>query len=258
MPEVLSMIQVKIKFFNLWQGQDSIPTCLIQIIPIMKVTVERHLQVTKMTPAPSVAVVVSVFSFLQIWSLSRFCHFYESFTSVFVQIVYNLALQAFMSCCYLCSSNIFAMINYVGFATWVSLALIRYISFFANPVKKMSNLFFHIALYRTGCLLSALPSMEAPGVGKTDQGRFSIVKIDWMLGHIYTSTFSSGQSHLPNHLRPLLHLRYPCPHDCISCGDRYTHTIQKLVLCCLLDTYVILYFQALAVPSSSLESLSTS
>merc|ERR1719434_443991 len=45
------------------------------------------IQVTKMTPAPSVVIV------------------------------------AFMSCCYLCSSNIFAMINYVGFATWVSIGL---------------------------------------------------------------------------------------------------------------------------------------
>lgn len=45
------------------------------------------IQVTKMTPAPSVVVV------------------------------------ALMSCCYLCSSNIFSMMNYVGFATWLSIGL---------------------------------------------------------------------------------------------------------------------------------------
>lgn len=45
------------------------------------------IQVTKMTPAPSVVVV------------------------------------ALMSCCYLCSSNIFAMMNYVGFTTWLSIGL---------------------------------------------------------------------------------------------------------------------------------------
>ena len=42
------------------------------------------IQVTKMTPAPAVLI------------------------------------SAFLSLCYLFSSNIFALINYVGFATWVS------------------------------------------------------------------------------------------------------------------------------------------
>ncbi len=33
---------------------------------------------------------------------------------------YAINFQALLSLCYLCSSNIYALINYVGFATWVS------------------------------------------------------------------------------------------------------------------------------------------
>ena len=46
--------------------------------------------------------------------------FFLSFSSPFSR--FNLSnQQALLSLFYLCSSNIFALINYVGFATWVTI-----------------------------------------------------------------------------------------------------------------------------------------
>ena len=155
------------------------------------------------------------------------------FTSVFVQILHNFSLQAFMSCCYLCSSNIFAMINYVGFATWVSL-------FTSNPEKKITYLFVHTALNWTCCLLSALPSMEAPGVGKTNQGRFWFVKIDVYTSLVFFRSISSSQSStssapssLP--LSPWLHLLW---------RQVRMHTLYSFSEACFVLSvrYILLYF----------------
>ena len=66
------------------------------------------IQVSKMTPAPAVIVVVNI------------C--FPSF-SVFIHLC--PPTQALLSLGYLCSSDIFALINYVGFATWVSYNLFR-------------------------------------------------------------------------------------------------------------------------------------
>ena len=45
---------------------------------------------------------------------------------------------------------------------------------------------------------------------------------------IYICLFT-GQSHLPHHLRHLLHLRHYCPYDCIPCRDRYIHSTHTTV-----------------------------
>ena len=153
-----------------------------------------------------------------------------------------------MSCCYLCSSNIFAMINYVGFATWVSL-------FTSNPEKRITYLLVQTALNWTGCLLPALPSMEAPGVGKTNQGRFWFVKIDVYTSLVFFRSISSSQSStssapssLP--LSPWLHLLWR------QVRTHVTH--YSFLEAFFLRLFDIFYFQALAVLSSSPESLSTS
>ena len=140
---------------------------------LLQKLLKSNFQVTKMTPAPSVVIVVSIFLSPATWDC------FDIFIFSFLQEcgpVNSLSLfsdlpdanhihdQAFMSCCYLCSSNIFAMINYVGFATWVSL----------NTSCKTRSFFiilsFSPALHWPGCLLLALPPMEAPRVGKADQG----------------------------------------------------------------------------------------
>jgi len=96
------------------------------------------IQVTKMTPAPSVAVV------------------------------------AFMSCCYLCSSNIFSMINYVGFATWLSIGLavfcLPYLRWkhpeWERPIKV--NLIFPIIYVICSIFVTIVPMIASPvetGIG---------------------------------------------------------------------------------------------
>ena len=81
-----------------------------------------------MTPAPSVAIVVSFFAFCKS-NISPLVRRWPSCWQF-------SALQAFMSCCYLCSSNIFAMINYVGFATWVSLIIQYHLSFLPTQTNE--------------------------------------------------------------------------------------------------------------------------
>ena len=58
------------------------------------------IQVNKMTPAPAVIISVN----------THYC----LLTNIPIHLV-----QALLSLCYLCSSDIFSLINYVGFATWV-------------------------------------------------------------------------------------------------------------------------------------------
>ena len=83
------------------------------------------IQVNKMTPAPAVLVVVSVGFFLLTAAT------YSGFTVEFMRKkcihnfffkIYNKSyhFQAFLSLVYLCSSDIYALINYTGFATWVN------------------------------------------------------------------------------------------------------------------------------------------
>ena len=81
MPEILSMIQVG-QWINIYE---------LKTFPS---------QIKRMTPAPSVLSVVSN-------SWSGFC------------TIHLPPLKAILSCCYLFSSSIFALMNYVGFATWV-------------------------------------------------------------------------------------------------------------------------------------------
>eukprot|EP00095_Tigriopus_kingsejongensis_P000957 maker-scaffold83_size396513-snap-gene-0.16 protein:Tk00957 transcript:maker-scaffold83_size396513-snap-gene-0.16-mRNA-1 annotation:"cationic amino acid transporter" len=70
------------------------------------------IQVNKMTPAPAVLVV----AFLSL--------IYLTSSNIFALINYTgFATWALLSLFYLCSSNIYALINYVGFATWVSIGL---------------------------------------------------------------------------------------------------------------------------------------
>ena len=72
------------------------------------------IQVNKMTPAPAVLVVVIIISIrLRELALGPTNEF-------FLQNVKTLEyFQAFLSLVYLTSSDIFALINYTGFATWV-------------------------------------------------------------------------------------------------------------------------------------------
>ena len=63
------------------------------------------IQVNKMTPAPAVLISVSIWCPL-----------------IIISTVIIILTQALLSLGYLCSSNIFSLINYVGFATWVRTA----------------------------------------------------------------------------------------------------------------------------------------
>ena len=75
------------------------------------------IQVNKMTPAPAVLVVVSVGFFF----INRGYH-YKFYGRIYEKKLYNESyyFQAFLSLVYLCSSDIYALINYTGFATWVN------------------------------------------------------------------------------------------------------------------------------------------
>jgi len=96
------------------------------------------IQVTRMTPAPSVVVV------------------------------------ALMSCGYLCSSNIFAMMNYVGFATWLSIGLavfcLPYLRWkhpeWERPIKV--NLIFPAIYVLCSIFVTLVPMIASPvetGIG---------------------------------------------------------------------------------------------
>merc|ERR1712013_567316 len=88
------------------------------------------IQVTKMTPAPSVVVV------------------------------------AFMSCCYLCSSNIFAMINYVGLAVFCLPYLRWKHPEWERPIKV--NLIFPIIYVLCSIFVTLVPMIASPvetGIG---------------------------------------------------------------------------------------------
>ena len=138
---------------------------------LLQKLIKSNFQVTKMTPAPSVVIVVSIFLWYEICLTFSFFSFLQdcdplNTLSLFSDLpdADHIHDQAFMSCCYLCSSNIFAMINYVGFATWVRL-----------NTNRLTKSFFIIlslspALHWSGCVLLALPPMEAPRVGEADQG----------------------------------------------------------------------------------------
>ena len=75
------------------------------------------IQVNKMTPAPAVLVVVSVAFFF----INR-GYYYKFYGRIYEKKLYNESyyFQAFLSLVYLCSSDIYALINYTGFATWVN------------------------------------------------------------------------------------------------------------------------------------------
>ena len=66
------------------------------------------IQVQKNTPAPAVLIVVSL------------CLLTKHLKMIMYKKRINPVLQALLSLVYLTSSNIFALINYTGFATWVS------------------------------------------------------------------------------------------------------------------------------------------
>ena len=87
--------------------------------------------------------------------------------------------------------------NYVGFATWVGATI-------------APNLF--PALHRPGCLLPALPSMEASGMGEAHQGK---VCFDPNL-----FTLLPGQPYISNHLHHLLNPRHSCTNDGFPQRDR--------------------------------------
>ena len=120
----------------------------------------------------------------------------------------GVMIVAVLSLGYLCSSDIFALINYVGFATWISIgqaligqdtycALIGQIMMLLRPAllcnkdtaqstkspllgafrsfccvfmsMKILKIFIFI-FFRFGCPLYPLAQMETPGVGETNQG----------------------------------------------------------------------------------------
>merc|ERR1711963_894077 len=88
-----------------------------------------------------------------------------------MQILKN---EAFMSCCYLFSSNIFAMINYVGFATWLPIGLavfcLPYLRWkhpeWERPIKV--NLIFPIIYVLCSIFVTLVPMIASPvetGIG---------------------------------------------------------------------------------------------
>jgi len=96
------------------------------------------IQVTKMTPAPAVLV------------------------------------SAFLSLCYLCSSDIFSLINYVGFATWISIGLavfcLPYLRWkhpeWERPIKV--HLFFPVIYVIASIFITIVPMIASPvetGIG---------------------------------------------------------------------------------------------
>ena len=166
-----------------------------------------------------------------------------------------------MSCCYLCSSNIFAMINYVGFATWVRL-----------NTNCLTRSFFHYSFFLSSSPLVWLCSACPTSDGSTQSGRgrsrwvltklkstrwharycimFSSVKYQWPSSRWHVTCFLLGEPHLPYHLCPLLDLCDPCAHDCFSRGDRFPISFLRNFLyfdllgigCAIIFTGVPVYF----------------
>jgi len=76
--------------------------------------------------------------------------------------------SSFLSFCYLCSSNIFALMNYVGFATWLSIGLgvlcipvLRYQHpEWERPIKV--NLIFPIIYIIASAMITVIPMMAEP------------------------------------------------------------------------------------------------
>ena len=76
--------------------------------------------------------------------------------------------SAFLSFCYLCSSNIFALMNYVGFATWLSIGLgalcvpvLRYQHpEWERPIKV--NLIFPILYIIASIMITVVPMAASP------------------------------------------------------------------------------------------------
>eukprot|EP00090_Calanus_glacialis_P042179 TRINITY_DN7489_c0_g1_i2.p1 TRINITY_DN7489_c0_g1~~TRINITY_DN7489_c0_g1_i2.p1 ORF type:complete len:506 (-),score=126.10 TRINITY_DN7489_c0_g1_i2:224-1741(-) len=83
-------------------------------------------------------------------------------------------ISAFLSLCYLCSSDIFSLINYVGFATWVSIGLavfcLPYLRWkhpeWDRPIKV--HLFFPIIYVIASIFITIVPMIASPvetGIG---------------------------------------------------------------------------------------------
>jgi len=98
-----------------------------------------------------------------------------------VRIQFNS--QAFLSLLYLCVSDIFALINYVGFATWVSVSHF----FLFLYVRKISRLVEH----RRGGFVFARFAVHSAEPEETDQ----------------------SQPHLPLRLHHLQYFRHRRAHD---------------------------------------------
>lgn len=108
------------------------------------------IQISRLTPTPAVLSMVHSCAQFSTFLPSR-TEFYES-TVFILRGIYSLPrqrqsfhgernlFQALLSMLYLCSSDIFALINYVGFATWVCSCSFDYIT--SHPLAHL-----HCSLY---------------------------------------------------------------------------------------------------------------
>ena len=97
----------------------------------------------------------------------------------------GVLIVAALSLAYLCSSDIFALINYVGFATWVTT------NYQVCSAPQLVTSLLCPGLHRAGRALHPLAALETPGVGAAHQGDhiYSIYSI-YTICSIYSTVVS--------------------------------------------------------------------
>lgn len=123
-------------------------------------------------------------------------------------------IMALLSMLYLTVSDIFALINYVGFATWVN---IKFVHINGNFISMYIIKFFFSVEYRSLCGVPALASLETTK--------------SW--------TSHPSESHLPTYLYFSYHFRNCCADDCQSSRNWIWMSYDIVIHSCVFSFYIV-------------------